>query len=187
MGKTYGTVFFLSILCGCVMLLDGSETTGSAAELREFALPGFGKKSNRLEYILYGEKAFNLGGSVSLKNPKVDMIRKGITDINQIKSLAKVKSYALMTPYKEVQKFWADKKHSEGLIFSGDAVYDKNLRILRGDGPVSFRTPELSMDGIGFDADHERKFVHIRSKVRIVLYQKARSKGPGGLSSGKKK
>ena len=186
MGKTYGALFFLSILCSVLLQLDARENSGSAAELRDFALPGFNRKSARLEYILYGEKAYNLGGTVSLKNPRVDMIRKEVKDINQIRSLAKVKLYALNTPYKEVQKFWADKKHSEGLIFSPEAVYDKNLRILRGDGPVQFRTPDLSMDGIGFDADHERKFVHIRRDVRIILYPKARNKGPGLTGPGKK-
>ena len=186
MGKTYGAVLLLSVLCGSFLLLNARENSGSAAELRDFALPGFSRKSARLEYILYGEKAYNLGGLVSLKNPRVDMIRKEVTDINQIRSLAKVTPYALKTPYKEVEKFWADKKHSEGLIFAPEAVYDKNLRILRGDGPVKFRTPDLSMDGTGFDADHERKFVHIRRNVRIILYPKARSNGPGRTGTGKK-
>lgn len=185
MGKTYGKIFLLNVLCFGALVLHGSEDSGSAAELRDFSLPGFSRKSGKLEYILYGERAFNLGGTVTLKNPTVDMIRRDVRDINQIKSLAGVRPYALMTPYKEVEKFWKDKKHSEALIFSQKAVYDKNLKILRGDDKVYFRTPELSVDGIGFDADHERKFVHIRQKVRIVLYQSARKKGPG-ITSDKK-
>ena len=60
------------------------------------------------------------------------------------------------------------------MIFSDSAEYDKNLRMLRGDAPVHYRSPIISVDGVGFDADQDRKFVHVRSKVKIVIYPAAR-------------
>ena len=71
----------------------------------------------------------------------------------------------------------------QAVIFSDSAEYDKNLRLLRGDAPVHFRTPDMSVDGVGFDADQDRKFVHIRSKVKIVIYPAARKRSGVGRNS----
>ena len=81
--------------------------------------------------------------------------------------------------------FWKDKTHSQAIIFSDDAEYDKNLRMLRGDSPVYYRSREIAVDGVGFDADQDRRFVHVRSKVRVIIYPAARRRS--GIRSASEK
>ena len=154
----------------------GDDMSGSAAALKNFALPEYSKGSGRLQFILYGESARNLGALVHLTNPKIDIVKNDVTNIQSIVSLASVLPYPLNWTAGQVRDFWKDKNHSEALIFSDDAEYDKNLKLLRGDSPVHLRTREISVDGVGFDADQERKFIHVRSKVKVVIYPEARRK-----------
>ena len=119
---------------------------------------------------------------VFLINPKIDIVRNDITNIRSIVSLAAVQPYPLTWTAGQVADFWNRIPHSQALIFSDDAEYDKNLRLLRGDSPVHYRSREMSVDGVGFDADQDRKFVHVRSKVKVVIYPEARKKS--GIRSG---
>lgn len=186
MGRTYAAVFWLIVLMAVPVFADTSNS-GSAAEFTDFALPEFNRKSGQLEYILYGKKATNLGANVTLIKAIVDLVRKDVGNINNIISLANTKPYPLHTKQKDVRKFWKNKQHSQALIFSDHAVYDKNLRMLKSDTPVYLRSPELAIDGVGFDADQERKFIHVRQKVRIVLYSDTRRKNMSRNNTKKEK
>ena len=161
------------------------DMSGSAATLKNFALPEFSKESGRLQFILYGATARNLGAVVYLTSPKVDVVKNDITNIQDVVSLAAVRPYPLVWTAGQVRDFWKDKQHSQALIFADDAEYDKNLKMLRGESPVHYRTRELSVDGVGFDVDQERKFVHIRSKVKIVIYPETRKKSGAAPGSHK--
>ena len=116
-------------------------------------------------------------------NPKIDIVKNDITNIQSIVSFASLQPYPLTWTAGQVADFWKNKGHSQAVIFSDSAEYDKNLRLLRGDAPVHFRTPDMSVDGVGFDADQDRKFVHIRSKVKIVIYPAARKRSGVGRNS----
>ena len=172
--KIFWIVLLSGILCGPAFAAD--DMSGSAASLKNFALPEYSQDSGRLQFILYGETARNLGALVFLVKPKIDIVKNDITNIQSIVSLASVLPYPLNWTAGQVRDFWKDKNHSEALIFADDAEYDKNLKLLRGDSPVHFRSREISVDGVGFDADQERKFIHIRSKVKIVIFPEARKK-----------
>ena len=152
------------------------DMSGSAASMKNFALPEYSKDDGRLQFILYGENARNLGALVFLAHPKIDIVRNDITNIQKVVSLASVTPYPLTWTAGQVRDFWKDKGHSQGVIFADDAEYDKNLKLLRGDSQVYFRSREISVNGVGFDADQERKFIHVRSKVRVVIYPEARRK-----------
>jgi len=162
------------MLGAAVHLPGADDMTGAAASLKHFALPEYSRANGRLQFILYGETARNLGALVFLTQPKVDIVRNEVSNILDIVSLANVLPYPLTWTQGQVEDFWKDKKHSQALIFADSAEYDKNLRMLRGDSPVHYRSREMSVDGVGFDADQDRKFVHVRSKVRVVIYPDAR-------------
>lgn len=178
MVKTAGKIFWIVLLMlGGVLSSSGADDmSGSAASLKNFALPEYSRSNGRLQFILYGETARNLGALVFLTQPKVDIVRNEVSNILDVVSLADAQPYPLTWTPGQVADFWKDKKHSQGLIFADSAEYDKNLRMLRGDAPVHYRSREMSVDGVGFDADQDRQFVHIRSKVRIVLYPSARQR-----------
>lgn len=83
--------------------------------------------------------------------------------------------------------FWRNnekQKHVNAWVHADAAFYDKNARILRSENNVAahFRTRDIDADGIGFDAYNQkenkknknvsakRRFIHIRSNVRIINY-----------------
>ena len=164
------------MLGGALCSSGADDMSGSAASLKNFALPEYSRSTGRIQFILYGETARNLGALVGLTQPKVDIVKNEVTNILDVVSLADALPYPLTWTQGQVEDFWKDKKHSQALIFADDAEYDKNLKMLRGDSPVHYRSREMSVDGVGFDADQDRQFVHIRSKVRIVLYPSARQR-----------
>lgn len=193
MVKTAGKIFWIVLLMlgGALHSSAADEMSGSAASLKNFALPEYSRSSGRLQFILYGETARNLGALVFLTRPKVDIVKNEVSNILDVVSLANTLPYPLTWTPGQVEDFWKDKKHSQALIFADSAEYDKNLRMLRGDTPVHYRSREMSVDGVGFDADQDRKFVHVRSKVRVVIYQDARrrsaSSGDGKQTEQEKK
>lgn len=185
MGRFNGTIFLLiaGLSAFTALLPDqaaAAEDTGAAVSLTNFALPEYRKKDNRLQFIIYGDRATNLGAFINLENPLMDIISDNIRNINEVVPLGGVKLYPLHTPADKVNRFWADKKHCRALIFSTAAEYNKNTKVLRGDTPVFFRAREMDIDGVGFDADYENKLIHIRSKVRMVIRPEYRRSGMGG-------
>ena len=102
------------------------DMSGSAASLKNFALPEYQKEDGRLQFILYGENARNLGALVFLVRPKIDIVQNDITNIQKVVSLAAVTPYPLTWTAGQVRDFWKDKVHSQALIFADEAEYDKN-------------------------------------------------------------
>ena len=176
MGKFAGTVFWLALLIAGIVTYADDDMSGSAATMKNFALPEYSKDNGRLQFILYGDSARNLGALIFLEKPKIDIVKNDVGNIHQVVSFASLQPYPLTWTAGQVADFWKGKGHSQAVIFSDSAEYDKNLRMLRGDTPVYYRSPEISVDGVGFDADQDRKFVHVRSKVKIVIYPAARKR-----------
>lgn len=158
----------LALLCAAPAYAAG-EDAGASATLDAFILPEYHKADNRLQCILYGDRAINQGAFITLKNALLDIVHNNIRNINEVANLQSVKLYPIEQPAEGVKAFWKGKGHSRGLISSPSAVYDRTTKMLRGDETVMFRSPEMDIDGVGFDANEETRFIHIRSKVRIVL------------------
>lgn len=178
MVRSHEKIFWLVLLIAGLLPAGygADDMSGSAASMKNFALPEYSKDNGRLQFIIYGATARNLGAMIQLSQPMIDIVKNDVTNIQSIVSLAGVQPYPLIWTAAQVADFWKDKPHSQALIFADSAEYDKNLRLLRGDSNVHFRTPELSVDGVGFNADQDRKFVHIRSKVKVILYPDARKR-----------
>lgn len=181
MVRSHEKIFWVVLLIGGLLsrAYGADDMSGSAAAMKNFALPEYSKDNGRLQFILYGANARNLGALILLTQPIIDVVKNDITNIHSIVSLAGQQPYPLLWTARQVEDFWKNKEHSQALIFADSAEYDKNLRLLRGDSNVHLRTRELSVDGVGFDADQDRKFVHIRSKVKVILYPDARKRSGG--------
>jgi len=190
MGFSYGKIFRV-ILFSCLLLPSltmADSNSGIAATLSDFTLPHY--RHNNLQFVLYGERAVNLGATITIYNPLIDIVTRKLPDVEVITILKGMKPpapgdgnltylvsgrlYPLYTDYKLVREFWAAAPHSQALISSSSAVYDKNKRTMTGDEPVHFRSRDMDVDGIGFDASQEAKFVHIRKNVRVVYRPYAR-------------
>ncbi len=158
------------------------QDLGTHAKIRSFIMPQYHEKSNRLQFIVYGDRADNKGALLFLDNLVVDFMRNGLTDVNEVRVLQDVEPYPLDAPQETIRSFWKEKDHSQGIIFSDAAELDKNVKILRSDKPVKFRSTFLDVDGVGFDAYQEEKKLHIRSGVRLHLRPEKHS---GKKSDGK--
>jgi len=180
MGRSCKKIYGLSLALAAMAFLcpasfGASEDAGTSAVLDNFILPEYRKADNRLQCILYGDKAVNLGAIINLKNPLVDIVQDEIKNINDVKNLQGTVLYPIEEPTPSVRKFWSDKTHSKALISSTTAQYDRTSKLLKGDDIVHFRSPGIDIDGVGFDADNERKFIHIRSKVRVIVRPEMRN------------
>lgn len=177
-------LFILILLAFAFAPALSGANTGARASLSGFALPIYKKENNRLQFILYGVNASNLGALLELKGFRLDVVNDTVKDVNEVVALDKVPIYPLTASSRDVKIFWRDKKHSRALLYTDKGVFDKNAKILRGDAAVKFRSREFDIDGVGFDAFYDKRFIHIRSNVRMLIRPEARKRS---LSTEKKR
>lgn len=177
-GSFTGKPLLLFLFLLPFLSLSGQQGTGAHAAIKGFALPEYRKKDNRLQFILYGEKAMNLGAMVELEQLTLDIVRDNVKEIRSVIPLNKVPFYALPSSQETVENFWRSKKHCQALIRTGQARYDKNARVIRGDGPIHFRSRQIDIEGVGFDAFYKTRLIHVRSRVKVVLRPFWREEAP---------
>jgi len=155
-------------------LLAQDLSSGSYTVLKRYMYPRYNGK-NEIEYLVYGKTAVNKGSLINLSSPMIDLVDGSYTSIRQIDTIKASElypePYPLGSRLRTIQRFWTSShhKHSQAWIFANEAVFDKSTNILTSDDAAHFRSRQLDADGIGFDADNDRKFIHIRSDVRVVL------------------
>ena len=155
-------------------LLAQDLSSGSFTILKRYMYPRYNGK-NEIEYLVYGKTAVNKGSLINLTNPMIDLVDGSYTSIRQIDTIKASElypePYPLGSRLKTIQRFWTSShhKHSQAWIFANEAVFDKSTNVLTSDDDAHFRSRQLDADGVGFDADNDRKFIHIRSNVRVVL------------------
>jgi len=181
MGFSDAKIFrFLTVAVLCVSgAVLSAQGTGTSATMENFALPEYRNGGKKLQFILYGKKAENLGAFISLTNPVLDIVRNDIKSISEVKPILNQPLYQFGASPKEVRDFWKKYPHSQTFITSENAVYDKNTKMLRSDAVTVLRSREMDIQGVGFDAEYERKFVHIRSKVKVIIRPETREKAEG--------
>ncbi|MBR2365150.1 MAG: hypothetical protein IKA79_08100 [Lentisphaeria bacterium] len=184
----YGRILSAVLCLMFAGVLSGRDDTGAQASITGFALPQYRKGDNRLQFILYGKNASNLGSVMVLKDLRLDIIRDSVKSVNEIIALDQAPVYPINSTSAFVADYWKDKGHSHALLFTPSGTYDKNARTLRGEEKIHFRSRELDIDGVGFDAFSDRRFIHIRSNVRVVIRPEARDRSlkQNGLKGGKK-
>lgn len=82
-------VFLPAFLPVLPMDLSAADDTGASVALSDFALPEYRKKDNRLQFILYGDKATNLGAFINLEIRKwISSMRISATSMRWFRSAA---------------------------------------------------------------------------------------------------
>ena len=149
-------------------------TSGSYTVLKRYIFPRYGRKSE-IQYLIYGDTAVNKGSLIYLTLPMIDIVDGSYTSLRQLDIVdAKdvyPKPYELGSELDILRSFWTHShhRHSQAWIFADKATFDKSTNILTSDDIAHFRSRQLDADGVGFDAFNDRKFIHIRSNVRVVL------------------
>ena len=186
MGLRTRKIYALSLLLLTTVLGSGTFlfaqdiSSGSYTVLKRYIYPRY-NGDNEIQYLVYGSTAINKGTLIYLTTPMIDIVDGSYTSIRLIDTIDAKDPYP--TPYKLgsegkiLRRFWnsSHHKHSQAWIFAEKATFDKSTNILTSDDPAYFRSRQLDADGVGFDAFNDRKFIHIRSNVRVVLRLKADS------------
>ncbi len=186
MGLRTRKIYALSLLLLTTVLGSGAFlfaqdiSSGSYTVLKRYIYPRY-NGDNEIQYLVYGATAINKGSLIYLTTPMIDIVDGSYTSIRLIDTIDAKDPYP--TPYKLgsegkiLRRFWnsSHHKHSQAWIFAEKATFDKSTNILTSDDPAYFRSRQLDADGVGFDAFNDRKFIHIRSNVRVVLRLKANS------------
>ena len=172
-------MFLLAAVFGSGAFLFAQDiSSGSYTVLKRYIYPRYNGDSE-IQYLVYGATAINKGSLIYLTTPMIDIVDGSYTSIRQIDTIDSKDPYP--APYKlgsegkVLRRFWnsTHHKHSQAWIFAEKATFDKSTNILTSDDPAYFRSRQLDADGIGFDAFNARKFIHIRSNVRVVLRLKS--------------
>jgi len=184
MGLRTRKIYALSLLAliltevfcsGTLLILQAQDiSAGSYTVLKRYIYPRF-SNDGEIQYLVYGATAVNKGSLIYLTSPMIDIVDGSYTSIRQIDTIDGKEAYPV--PYKlgsegkVLERFWKNShhRHSQAWIFAEKATFDKSTNILTSDEAAHFRSRQLDADGIGFDAFNDRKFIHIRSNVRVVL------------------
>lgn len=57
----------------------------------------------------------------------------------------------------------------KGTVETPVAIYDRSSKTVSGNQKITYRSKEVDIDGVGFDIDHEKQTMHVRSDVKVVL------------------
>ncbi len=165
---------FAAACCSGAILFAQDVSSGSYTVLKRYIYPRYNGKSE-IEYLVYGKTAVNKGSLIYLTSPMIDIVDGSYPSIRLIDTIQPNEPYPEPYPLgskdRTILRFWANSnhKHSQAWVFANEAVFDKSTNFLTSDDPAYFRSRQLDADGIGFDADNDRKFIHIRSNVRVIL------------------
>ena len=168
--------------CSRTPLRAQDFTSGSYTVLKRYIYPRYNSDSE-IQYLVYGSTAVNKGSLIYLTTPMIDIVDGSYTSLRQIDTIDAKDPYPL--PYKlgaeksTLRRFWSSThhRHSQAWVFADKATFDKSTNILSSDELAHFRSRQLDADGVGFDAFNDRKFIHIRSNVRVVLRLRGNSLG----------
>ena len=159
-----------------------ADDRGMRAAIRDYIFPQYRGDDGRLQFIIFGDEAMNRGAQVFLDQAKIDILPNSVRRLDDANIFLPHAGQRVPAPYPIMadqptrRAYWTHPKQStvRAWIFSNKAVYDKTTNILRSEDPVHFRSREMDADGVGFDAYHEKKFIHIRSQVKVCIRPEVR-------------
>jgi hypothetical protein len=153
----------------CLLLLMSYCTTVHAQSSANASFAIYNKKTGAPQYLIYAESVKKSGDDLNLTNVMIDIIRPKLKKISSIVSIAPYKIYDIKISKKNALKFWLKIPHSQGIIQAPKAVYNETFQLIKGKGPIHLRTPALDLDGVGFEADNNKKTLWIKSKVKVIF------------------
>lgn len=162
--------------------LRGDDNSGMRAAVLDYILPQYRGHDGRIQFVVFGDEAMNCGSQVFLDRAKIDVLPNSVRRLDKANIFLPHAGQRIPEPYpitadrKTRHDYWSQAKQGtvRAWIYSNKAVFDKTTNILRSEDPVHFRSREMDADGVGFDAYHEKKFIHIRSKVKVCIRPEVR-------------
>ncbi len=159
----------IAILAGVFALAArgaGELSDLGPVKLSGLKLPLYNKQN--LQMMVFCTEAERPGRLIVGYDVVIDLIRRG-ADVDSIRNCWGLKAYPLDAKLPEVFAFWSERPYSDGVILTSLANVDQETRTADGDEPVFFRSPLLDLNGIGFEADFDKRTVLVREDVKIVV------------------
>ncbi|WP_294504202.1 LptA/OstA family protein [uncultured Victivallis sp.] len=129
-------------------------------------LPVYNKQN--LQVMVFCDKAERSGRMMVGYDVVLDLIRRG-ADVDSIRNGWGLKAYPLDAKLPEILAFWSERPYSDGVILTSRANVDQETRMADGDESVFFRSPLMDLNGIGFEADFDKRTVLVKEDVKIVV------------------
>ena len=165
------TAIIYALICLMALLLSRGEVCAqenTTAAFTRFKMPQYDTQG-KLKFIIYGSSGHMAGVSIFLNDLLVDLLEDNIKDIDDVGDLDKVEIYDINEDTAKVIEFWSHLPHTQALIYSLDAVYNRTSQTLNSDKKLKFRSRFVDVDGVGFDGSYFSGELHIRSKVKVVI------------------
>ena len=188
------TLRYTALLGVAAALMVTAKIFGASADTQIQNLRGLQLKhakipvlnQEKLQMVIFASSAERRGEMLVGLNTVLSIIRRG-ADADKIRDDWDLAPYPLGAPLPQVLDFWKDPiAYSEGIMNTPEAEIDNTGRRASGNRDVHFRSPQLDLDGVGFEADFRRRTISVNSQVRIVLRQESANpeellKTPGKL------
>ncbi len=117
------------------------------------------------------------GADVTLIDYKLPEYNKDSNLLEFVVYGKKAETRGVQILLEKVRVEWVDGdiEKIKAVVVTPTAVYDRASKTINGDDEVHFYSDTMDADGVGFDADHEKQLLHIRSKVKVILKQDLQS------------
>ncbi len=85
----------------------------------------------------------------------------------------KAEKLGVMVNLEDVRIDWVEGEISavKAVVFTPSAVYNYATKEIKGEKQIHYRSPEMDVDGVGFDIDQDAQLLHIRSCAKVKLKQ----------------
>jgi hypothetical protein len=69
----------------------------------------------------------------------------------------------------KIEMISEDGKNVTSVVTTPEAFYNRTTEKIKGDKPIHYQSLTAIIDGVGFDSDLKKKFLHIRRNVKMLI------------------
>ncbi|MBQ9500805.1 MAG: hypothetical protein IJU70_01485 [Lentisphaeria bacterium] len=126
-------------------------------------------RGGKPQMMIFVTRAERRGRVISGMTTVLDFIRP-TASVDDIGDAWKLRAYPLNAPFREVFDFWLPRlKYSEAVVTTSRADIDQETHKASGSDRIFLRSPLLDLNGIGFEADFDRREIRVNSEIEVVL------------------
>jgi len=145
---------------------DLSDLRGLALTNAKIPIYNRGGKPQMMIFVTRAERR---GRVISGMTTVLDFIRP-TASVDDIGDAWKLRAYPLKAPFKEIFDFWLPRlKYSEAVVTTARADIDQETHKASGSDRIFLRSPLLDLNGIGFEADFDRREIRVNSEIEVVV------------------
>ena len=180
-------IIYMALILAAAVISTALGAASKAEDMKDLffqktKIPIYQK--NKLQMIIFSDTGNRLGRVFKGSGVVLEIIRAD-ADVDMIGDAWGSKPYALGTDLMNVLNFWRKRiNYSEGVMITARGEVDQENNRASGNDPVFFRSPGMDLNGIGFEADFNRRTIRVNSDVNIVMRNTAAS--PERIFSGQK-